>query len=193
MNDFTVSVGFMRIPNKTNSLVVVVLLAALVACTTRTIEGSNLTPENPECRASVYEGIVQQHASDLGTGRYRNLIVSTLSEMAVAVWRMEPSSIGTCQIRYQIGSKPGQPIYDIAFQSNVTFFVEPSRVCLNQTDTDGPDRNGIRVPDAEIEHPWRWIDQGPSVDGLPDGYFARREYVPVCFNRNGEIEGYLDG
>lgn len=185
-------VGDVRILKWITALVALLSLMSLVGCTTRTIESINLTPENTECRASAYEGLVQRHVSDLGPLGNRRLIVSTLSQMATSLWRMEPRSTGTCHFRYQVDSKPAWPIYDVSFQSTVTILVEPSRVCLNHTDPFGPDRNGIRVPDAEIEHPWRWISQGRSVAGLPPGYFARREYLPVCFGRNGEIVGYLN-
>lgn len=175
------------------SYLLVFAFTVLTACTAQNIEGVAFTASNPNCRASTFEELVQQNASDLGAGTYRNLVEETLSEMAVSVWRSDPSSLGSCQARYKIGSTPGQPVYNIEFQSEVSFFVEPSRVCINHTDANGPDRNGIRVSDADIEHPWKWVDQGPSVDGLPDGYFSRREYVPVCFNKNGGIEGYLNG
>ncbi|MCA0858830.1 hypothetical protein [Phaeobacter italicus] len=112
--------------------------------------------------------------------------------MAVAVWQKNTASVGECQARYKVSSTPGKPIYDIEFQSEVSFFIEASRVCLNHTDIHGPDRNGVRVHDSDITHPWKWIDQGQSVDGLPDGYFSRRAYLPVCFDKNGEIEGYLN-
>lgn len=170
-----------------------VSLMALTACTTRTIEGVALTEGNSNCRGTTFSEIMERHVSSLGTGRHRHLIEETLSEMAIAAWSKNLSSLGRCEVRYKIGTTPSQPLYDIEFQSVVTFFVEPSRVCLNHYDGYGPDRNGIRVPDADIDHPWRWIDEGPSVAGLPDGFFAKREYVPVCFSSSGEIEGYLNG
>lgn len=182
----------MRILKWITALVALLSLMSLAGCTTRTIESINLTPENTECRASAYEGLVRQYASDLDLWRYRHLIVSTLSQMAISVWLMEPRSTGTCQVRYQIEASLGWPYNGVMVPSTVTFFVEPSRVCLNHTDVHGPDYAGIRVPDAEIEHPWRWISQGRVVAGLPPGYFARREFLPVCFGRNGEIVGYLD-
>ena len=185
-------VGDVRILKWITALVALLSLMSLVGCTTRTVESINLTPENTECRASAYEGLVRQYASDFDPWRYRHLIVSTLSQIATSVWRMEPRATGTCQVRYQIEASMRWPYNGVMIPSTVTFFVEPSRVCLNHIDKYGPDVAGIRVPDAEIEHPWRWVSQGRVVAGLPPGYFARREYLPVCFDRNGEIEGYLD-
>jgi len=183
----------MQTSNRKFLSIVFLALSVLIGCTSRTVESSSLTPSNQRCRADLHEDLVKENASNLGAGRYRDLVVETLSDMAVAIWEEEPTSTEICQTRHVINSKPGQPIYDVEFQSQVTIFTDSARVCLNHVDAYGPDRNGIRVSDAEIKHPWKWVDQGRSVAGLPKSYFARREYLPVCFDKNGGIVEYLDG
>ncbi len=184
----------MAVLNKLSYWVFLVIYFVLVGCATRTIESTLITTRNQDCPIEAYEDLVIQSAAALSPGVRRSVVIHTLSQMAIKVWNGDLLPSGDeCRTKHLINSQPGTPVYDIVFQSEVTFFTSSTTVCLNHTDLDGPDRYGIRVDDSEIKYPWKWVDQGPSVDGLPDGYFARRAYVPVCFNRNGEIEGYLNG
>lgn len=168
----------------------------LAACSTYSIESSIVTRASDSCTTERYLNLVDRNAPNLNSGRDRDHIVRTLSEMAVQIWQERPDNQHVCQVQYGLNYRShARPVYgvELEFPVTVTILDDRSRVCLNHTDLDGPDRYGVRVADEEIRYPWRWVDQGPSVEGVSEGFFARREYVPVCFDRNGEITEYLNG
>ena len=177
------------------------------------IESAILTPDNFECNAADYEGLVERHLSALGRPvASRDRILGTLSKMAVKIWRMDSKPEETCRVRFDIVN-PEPPripfVYTIRY-AIVTFIVEDDDVCLNRNDDNYGEEYWVRsekwrrsqgtsILRGETGHPWRRIrgeNAYSPVNWSTPNWKAPAyvyEYLPVCFGRDGKIVGYLDG
>ncbi|MFQ1700785.1 hypothetical protein ACJ5NV_09325 [Loktanella agnita] len=121
---------------------------------------------------------------DLHVGKRRMEVEAVLSAMAVEIIQTSGSEEIGCRIKadaeFPIGAPYGQ---DIAMPIRISALIRESSVCLNHNSFENGGRPNYESQDAYIARPF--LLSGNSEQ-------QQRTFLPVCFDTNGTILGYLD-
>ena len=174
---------------KSPYFLIIVLVGLLASCTGIAIKSASLSPNVAGCNAEDYEDIIKSYASELHPGRYRDSIVSALSEIVKEIWWTEHIVHSDCQTRHHISYTPSQPLNSVEFPVTISVFLAPGKLCLNHEDFTGTGKGDTRREQTYEDYPWVYIEN----KNAPGSGVGKRVFSPVCFDRSGKVDGYLNG
>lgn len=170
-------------------VLIVIFSGAITGCDPTGYSIEVKQPSIGLCNETEIAVLLRPFAGELRPGRHRQLVMQTLSEIAVEVWKNTAPLNGSCQSHFSISYPDIGAAQSTRFVSELSFYRDGESVCIGHDDFLGltpglgPEREA-----AYLEYDWGYVSD--PIGSLSDYGLRRKRFLPACFDSEGKLEGY---